>query len=352
MLQIIFIICIVLLLLYLIISEIGSVLYDLNQTKLNNLIKENSNKKALRSRPLVSVVVISNNSEKYIEQCLLSIKISSYRNKEILVLDNASNDESKKIVKKFIINNPKLKIKLIAKRKVELNIDKWLVKKHASSQLVMFIKAESILDKSVIKNAVLKLNSNKDLTTIYFKENIIFNFTLSSFLLLFDKLIDTRTKKLSYIYKINNAPNLVNCLSYLDRINKNSVLYFDDSCLINTNVNKTLINWLINSLQSKLNNIILFMINIVNILIIILISYFLFLAIKMHEPNLLILSFLSVTFVLQLSIWTEKSFSLGQKLLFCISSPITFILYYLKAVFRSFNLSILLIKQINLVDNN
>ena len=47
--------------------------------------------------PLVSFVVTSYNYEKYILKTLESIKNQSYKNFEILIVDDASSDNSRKI---------------------------------------------------------------------------------------------------------------------------------------------------------------------------------------------------------------------------------------------------------------
>lgn len=48
---------------------------------------------------LVSILIVSYNAEKYIEKTLSSCQNQTYQDLEILVLDNASNDETVKIIK-------------------------------------------------------------------------------------------------------------------------------------------------------------------------------------------------------------------------------------------------------------
>ena len=63
--------------------------------------------------PLVSFVVTSYNYEKYILETLESIKSQTYKNFEIIVVDDCSKDKSCDIVEDFISNNQNLKITLI-----------------------------------------------------------------------------------------------------------------------------------------------------------------------------------------------------------------------------------------------
>ncbi len=54
-----------------------------------------------QGRPLVSVVVPTKNSEQTIEKCLMSLKKQTYRNVEIIVVDNFSKDKTRDIAEKY-----------------------------------------------------------------------------------------------------------------------------------------------------------------------------------------------------------------------------------------------------------
>jgi GT2 family glycosyltransferase len=57
-------------------------------------------------KPLVSVVVLSYNSANHLPHCLKSVFSQNYQNLEVILVDNASEDESIEVAKKF----PKVKI--------------------------------------------------------------------------------------------------------------------------------------------------------------------------------------------------------------------------------------------------
>lgn len=60
--------------------------------------------------PKVSIIILNWNGEKYLRRCLESVINSSYPSKEILVVDNASSDDSITIIREFpeirLIQNP------------------------------------------------------------------------------------------------------------------------------------------------------------------------------------------------------------------------------------------------------
>jgi GT2 family glycosyltransferase len=47
-----------------------------------------------RSRPLVSVVIVNYNSGLYLAACVRSVASSTYPRKELIIVDNASEDDS------------------------------------------------------------------------------------------------------------------------------------------------------------------------------------------------------------------------------------------------------------------
>lgn len=57
--------------------------------------------------PLVSVIIVNFNGREYLEDCLSSLKRTSYENKEIILVDNGSSDDSIEIAKRIL---PSIKI--------------------------------------------------------------------------------------------------------------------------------------------------------------------------------------------------------------------------------------------------
>jgi glycosyltransferase involved in cell wall biosynthesis len=62
---------------------------------------EDSDHKDNDLHPLVSVVLTTKNEEKNIYRCLQSIQSQTYKNLEIIVVDNYSEDQTIKIAKEF-----------------------------------------------------------------------------------------------------------------------------------------------------------------------------------------------------------------------------------------------------------
>lgn len=65
------------------------------------------------STPKISFIVTCYNKALYLEECLLSIKEQSYVNKEIVVVDDCSSDESVSVIENFKAENPDIDVKIV-----------------------------------------------------------------------------------------------------------------------------------------------------------------------------------------------------------------------------------------------
>ena len=63
--------------------------------------------------PLVSINIPVYKCENYILRCLESVKNQTYKNLEIILVNDATPDNSIEIIENFISENPDLNIKLL-----------------------------------------------------------------------------------------------------------------------------------------------------------------------------------------------------------------------------------------------
>ncbi len=96
--------------------------------------------------PLVSFIVTSYNYEKFLYKTLESIKNQSYKNFEIIIVDDASSDNSVNIAEEFIAQNQDLRITLLVNPQnigqlgsILKGLDK------ANGQFVSFVDSDDIL---------------------------------------------------------------------------------------------------------------------------------------------------------------------------------------------------------------
>lgn len=65
------------------------------------------------NRPFVSVVIPSYNYEVYLAKCLAACKRQTFKDFELVIVDDASVDGSPRVIERFIADNPELRIKYI-----------------------------------------------------------------------------------------------------------------------------------------------------------------------------------------------------------------------------------------------
>lgn len=103
---------------------------------------------------LVSIVILTYNSEKYIEDCLRSVEEQTYKNIEVIVIDNNSEDNTIKIVRR-IQGEFKRGFKIILNNK-NLGYSKGnnIGIKESKGEYVVVLNPDVVLDKNYIQEIV------------------------------------------------------------------------------------------------------------------------------------------------------------------------------------------------------
>ncbi len=105
-----------------------------------------------RDAPLVSVIVTTRNEEGAIRQCLESIRRQTYKNIEILVVDNASDDQTKRIARQFTGH--------VFDKGPERSAQRNYGAHMAKGVNVLFLDADMILSRTVIEECVRNIRKN------------------------------------------------------------------------------------------------------------------------------------------------------------------------------------------------
>ena len=103
---------------------------------------------------LVSINILTYNAQDLIEPCLNSVLKQTYKNFEVLVIDNASDDETLKRAKKFPIKTIENKKNLGFSAGHNIGI------KQSRGGYVLCLNQDIVLDKDFLKNAVEAMEKN------------------------------------------------------------------------------------------------------------------------------------------------------------------------------------------------
>lgn len=113
---------------------------------------------------LVSIIIPVFNAEKYIEETIKSCLEQHYENVEIILIDDGSTDNSKKIINRFLsVNNISYytQVKKGVSTARNLGLDK------AKGEFIQFLDADDLLEKDKIDKQVRFLCLNEEFIAVY-----------------------------------------------------------------------------------------------------------------------------------------------------------------------------------------
>ena len=122
---------------------------------------------------LVSVLIPLYNHEKYINECLNSIKNQTYDNLELIIINDGSSDNSEQVVKLWIENNKNLDITYISQENqgVTKTLNKMIGL--AKGKYITLCASDDILTTESIEKRVDFLRNNSLLEACIGDANVI-----------------------------------------------------------------------------------------------------------------------------------------------------------------------------------
>ena len=117
----------------------------------------------MRKEKKVSIIIRTKNEEQWIEMCLRKIYEQTYKNFEIIIVDNLSKDKTIDKIKKYNCKIVKIK-KFIPGKAINLGISK------STGEIIVCLSAHCIpVDKNWLKNLIFDLNK-KNIGAVYGKQ--------------------------------------------------------------------------------------------------------------------------------------------------------------------------------------
>lgn len=111
---------------------------------------------------LVSVIVPTRNSEKFIEACLLSIKNQTYKNIEVIVIDNYSTDDTRALARKYSDK--------VFSHGPERSAQRNYGARESSGEYVLIVDSDMELSSNVVASCVKKMQDNKNNKSVIIPE--------------------------------------------------------------------------------------------------------------------------------------------------------------------------------------
>lgn len=123
--------------------------------------------------PKISIVVPIYNAEITIEECLLCLVNQTYRNIEIICIDDGSNDHSYKIVEKYA--NLDARIKLIRQKNKGVAAARNIGLQLASGDYMMSCDADDYFEWNAVESCVKVCMSHTDCDAVFFNAKMFTN---------------------------------------------------------------------------------------------------------------------------------------------------------------------------------
>ena len=110
---------------------------------------------------LVSVIVPVYNVEEYVEECIVSIINQTYKNLQIIVIDDGSTDKSIDICRKYAKNDSRIEI--VSQKNSGVSAARNAGLNFAKGEFVTFIDSDDYVDHDYIETLIGKTNEETDL---------------------------------------------------------------------------------------------------------------------------------------------------------------------------------------------
>jgi glycosyltransferase involved in cell wall biosynthesis len=145
------------------VNEIGKSSKSIT-AKLSSLgVYQKVGNKTKTSSPVISVIVPIYNVEKYLERCLDSIIVQTYRNFEIIAVNDGSTDNSLSILNRYARNDDRIRI--INQKNKGLSGARNSAIKVSNGRYLIFVDSDDTIEKSLFED-VLKFALANDLDMV------------------------------------------------------------------------------------------------------------------------------------------------------------------------------------------
>ncbi len=113
--------------------------------------------------PKFSIIIPVYNVEEYIEKCLESVKNQTYKDYEVIIVNDGTKDNSMEIAEKYPFT-------IISQENQGLSVARNTGVKHATGEYILFLDSDDYLEKDTLKEIEKSLSNNPDIVRFQIKE--------------------------------------------------------------------------------------------------------------------------------------------------------------------------------------
>ena len=113
------------------------------------------------SSPLVSVLMTSYNSEKYIEEAIESVYFSTYKNFELIIVDDCSKDNSVSIAKHWELKDSRIKV-FVNSKNIGDYPNRNLAASYAKGKYIKYVDCDDKISTTCLEIMVIEMENHPD----------------------------------------------------------------------------------------------------------------------------------------------------------------------------------------------
>ena len=122
-----------------------------------------------------SVIIPVYNGGKFIQRALQSVKSQTYKNYEIIVVDNSSTDNTSSLLKRFVNDNPKLNITIITQNNLGVGGARNTGIRHALGDIIALLDCDDTWYSNKLEETAEEYENIPSASLIYHYQNVIKN---------------------------------------------------------------------------------------------------------------------------------------------------------------------------------
>lgn len=106
---------------------------------------------------LVSIIIPAYNVEEYLEECVKSLLSQTYKNYEIIIIDDGSTDQTYRVARNLSSDNKR--IKLLHQRNQGVSVARNIAMKNAEGEYFIFVDADDVVAPRYVETLVTYLKT-------------------------------------------------------------------------------------------------------------------------------------------------------------------------------------------------
>lgn len=307
---------------------ISAGMYDIRTISRRRRVSEIMKKLRKPRQSPVTVLVFAKNNSATILDCLRSLGRSQYRKFDIVVIDDASTDDTRKLVREYCRQHPRISCRLYARRKIGAK-HQALKRGYSLSErgdAVLVINGDSVVTPALLKLGVAQLSINPKSQAVQCNEysEVVRIATMVGYFVRLSRHMIAKGKSLFRRHQVMvGQPSVMYRRSVFERhAGVKVVSVFAGNMVISVTDGQERVTQLERIHRPKA------IFWIAAIVVFFGMTYSIYAAASLQSSDLLLLSWLALTFWCLGSVWSDEVVSVSDKILLSFCAPVVYFLVY------------------------